>query len=106
MTWTQTAAPGNPPSDLGEYYQDGRPVQPRLGALETVAGQASTPLPRLIGSAALAVGGVLMAVSELSKGQKGHHTGIGKWGRVALGAGAAYWGFLYSMEAIDLLRQG
>lgn len=110
MSWTQTSAPGSQP-DLGEYYQDGHPVGrqrlsgARIGALEAVAEKASTPLPRLIGSAALAIGGALMAVSELSKGDKGHHTALGKWGRVAVGAGAAYWGFLYSIEALELLRQ-
>lgn len=119
QNWTQTA----PPSRTGEYYQDGRvaPVGPQVGeyyqdgrvtparvgalpTLEELSAKAAAPLPRLLFSGALAIGGLLMAVSEINRGPKGHHGPLGRYGRMAVGAGAAYWGFLYVTEAIEQMR--
>lgn len=112
--WSQTAPAGN----VGEYFDNGSAAAPgsmpsaagvpyqvpnsyRLGALESVAQNVSQPLPRMLGSGALLVGGLLMAAAEFGKD---HHGTVGRYGRIAVGAGAAYWGFMFFTEALEQFR--
>lgn len=89
---------------IGEYYYRGRPA---LGAAAVPIGDTVNkaldamegPWPRVVASGALAVGGILMAASEVSRGAKGHHGGAGRVGRIAVGGAAAYYGLLWAFRA-------
>src|SRR5690606_21436890 len=82
---------------LGEYYYRGRPAlgstdQSRMFDPNQILRKASEP--RMVGlyAAGAAAGGLLMAISEMSRGPKGHHGATGRAGRILLGLSVAVGG--------------
>lgn len=106
-----------PSAGVGEYYKDNAPAVPQdspqryapASARATLSGigdQMLRPLPRLVAGAALGGGAILALISELNKGGKDHHTKTGRYGRIAMSAGAAYYGLLWAMQALEDMPGG
>lgn len=112
-TYTSPPGQGGDIPHTGEYYNHGDPALPpqspqrmpptsmRLGsAVDTLA----SPIPRLVASAALAIGGAMSVFSEFNKDAKGHHSKTGKYGRVLVGAGATYFGLVWALDELSAMK--
>lgn len=119
--YTYTSPPGHGGNGIphtGEYYNQGEPAVPQGSAqrqapassaqphLGGAVDMLASPVPRLVASAALALGGVMSVFSEINKDSKGHHTKTGKYGRILVGAGATYFGLIWSLDELSAMKIG